>query len=59
MEGKHTTIVNKSNDDLIIINHTNTFDYSIQDKMTTKLCEDNNYNNDYEELATLLVKELN
>jgi hypothetical protein len=51
MEGKYTKIVNKSNDDLISITGTNTFDYSIQDKMTNKSCEDNNYNNDYDELA--------
>jgi hypothetical protein len=56
MEGKHTKIVNKSNDDLISINDTNTFDYSIQDKMTNKSCEDNNYNNDYDELAYLFSK---
>jgi hypothetical protein len=34
MEGNHTKIVNKSNDDVNIINDTNTFDYSKQDKMT-------------------------
>jgi hypothetical protein len=51
MEGKHTKIVNKSNDDLKSINDTNTFDHSMQDKMTNKSCEDNNYNNDYNELA--------
>jgi hypothetical protein len=51
MEVKHTKIVNKSNDDLKSINDTNTFDYSMQDKITNKYCEDNNYNNDYDELA--------
>jgi hypothetical protein len=51
MEGKHTKIVNKSNDDFKSINDTNTFDYSMQDKMTNKSFEDNNYNNDYDELA--------
>jgi hypothetical protein len=51
MEGKHTKIVNKSNDDLKSINDTETFDYSMQDKMTNKSCEDNNYNNDYNELS--------
>jgi hypothetical protein len=51
IEGKHTNIVNKSNDDLKSINDTYTFDYSIQDKITKKYCEDNNYNNDYDELA--------
>jgi hypothetical protein len=51
MEGKHTMIVNKRNDDLISINDTNTFDYSMQDKITHKNCEHNNYNNDYDELA--------
>jgi hypothetical protein len=51
MEGKHTKIVNKINDDLIKINYNDTFDYYVQDKMTNKSCEDNNYNNDYDELA--------
>jgi hypothetical protein len=46
MEGKHTQIVNKSNDDLKSINDTNTFDYSIQDKITNKYCEYHNYYND-------------
>jgi hypothetical protein len=36
MEGKHTKIVNKGNDSLISINATDTFDYSMQDKMTNK-----------------------
>jgi hypothetical protein len=36
MEGKHTMIVTKSNDDLEIINVTYTFDYYIQDKITNK-----------------------
>jgi hypothetical protein len=45
MEGKHTKIVNKSNDGLKSSNDTNTFDYYMQDKMTNKSCEDNNYNN--------------
>jgi hypothetical protein len=51
MEGKHAKIVNKSNDGLKSINDTTTFDYSMQDKMTNKSYEDNNYNNDYYELA--------
>jgi hypothetical protein len=51
IEGKHTKILNKSNDDLKSINDTNTFAYYKQDKMTDKSCEDNNYNNDYDELA--------
>jgi hypothetical protein len=51
MEGKHTHIVNKSNDDLISINDTDTFDYSMQDKISHRICEDNNYNNNYDELA--------
>jgi hypothetical protein len=51
MEGKHTKIVNKSDDDLVSINDTNTFAYSKQNIMTDKSCEDNNYNYDYEELA--------
>jgi hypothetical protein len=51
MEGKHTKIVTKNNDDLISINDTDTFDYSMQDKNTHKNSEHNNYNNDYDELA--------
>jgi hypothetical protein len=51
MEGKQPMCVNKINDDLISINDTDTFDYSIQDKITHKISEHNNYNNDYDELA--------
>jgi hypothetical protein len=51
MEGKHTKIVNNSDDDWKSINDTNTFSYSKQNNMTDKSCEDNNYNNDYDELA--------
>jgi hypothetical protein len=51
MEGKHTKIVNKSDDDLKSINGTNTFTYYKQNNMTDKSCKDNNYNNDYEKLA--------
>jgi hypothetical protein len=43
MERKHTTIVNKVNVDLKSINDTDTFDYSKQNTMTDKSCEDNNY----------------
>jgi hypothetical protein len=38
MEGKHTKNLNKSNDELISINDTDTFDYSMQDKITHKIC---------------------
>jgi hypothetical protein len=51
MEGKHTEIVNKSNNHLNSINDTNTFSYSEQNNMTNKPCLDNNYNNEYDELA--------
>jgi hypothetical protein len=57
MEGKHTMIVTKRNDDLISINDTDTFDYSMQDKIMHKICEHTNYNNDYDELASHLAKE--
>jgi hypothetical protein len=43
--------VTKRNDDLISINDNGTFDYSMQDKITHKNCEHNNYNNYYDELA--------
>jgi hypothetical protein len=51
MEGKHTMIVTKSNDDSISINDTDTFDYSMQDKITHEISEHNNYNDDSDELA--------
>jgi hypothetical protein len=51
MRGKHPMIVTKSNDDYKIINDTYTFDYSMQDKITHKNSEHNNYNNDYDDLA--------
>jgi hypothetical protein len=50
--------LNKSNDDLISINDTDTFDYYMQDKITHKYCEDNNYNHDYDELAYPLSKRI-
>jgi hypothetical protein len=43
--------VTESNDDLISINGTDTFAYSIQDEITHEISEHNNYNNDYDELA--------
>jgi hypothetical protein len=58
MEGKHTMIVTKSNHDLISINDTDTFDYSMQDKMTHKDCEHNKYNDDYDELAYPFCKRI-
>jgi hypothetical protein len=51
MDGKQPMFVNKSNYDLISINDTATFDYSIQDKITHEISEHNIYNNDYDELA--------
>jgi hypothetical protein len=57
-EGRHTMIVTKSNDDLISINATATFDYSMQDKITHKDCEHNNYNDDYDELAEPFSKRI-
>jgi hypothetical protein len=53
MEGKQPMFVNKSNDDLIIINDndTDTFDYSMQDKITHESIKHNNYSDDYDELA--------
>jgi hypothetical protein len=58
MEGKHTMIVTKSNDELIIINDTDTFDYCMQDKTTHTSCEHNNYNDDYDELADPFSKRI-
>jgi hypothetical protein len=51
MEGKHPMFVTNSNGDLININDTDTFDYSIQEKITREISVHNNYNNDYDELA--------
>jgi hypothetical protein len=51
MEGEHKNILNKSDDDLKIIIDTNTFAYSKHNNTTDKYCEDNTYNNDYDELA--------
>jgi hypothetical protein len=48
MQGKHTKIVNKGEDDLKSINNTNTFAYYKQNNMTDKSCFDNNYNTDYD-----------
>jgi hypothetical protein len=58
MEGKQPMFVSKSNDDLISINDTDTFDYSTQDKMTHEISEHNNYNNDYDELAYSFSKRI-
>jgi hypothetical protein len=51
MEGKQQMFVNKINDDLISINDTDTFDYSMQDKCTHESSKHNNYNDDYDELS--------
>jgi hypothetical protein len=57
MEGKHTHIVTKSNDDLIRINDTDTFDYSMQDKITHKNSGHINYNN-YHGLTYPFIKRI-
>jgi hypothetical protein len=56
MECKQPMFVNKSNDDLISINDSDTFDYSIQDKMTHAISKHNSYSNDYDELAYPFLK---
>jgi hypothetical protein len=48
MEGKQQMFVNENNDDLISINDTNTFDYSMQNRITHAISEHNNYYNDYD-----------
>jgi hypothetical protein len=58
MEGKQQMFVNESNDDLISINDTDTFDYFIQDKITHAISEHNSYNNDYDELAYPFIKRI-
>jgi hypothetical protein len=51
MEGKQQMFVNENNDDLISINDTNTFYYSMQNKNTPESIKHNNYSDDYDELA--------
>jgi hypothetical protein len=51
MEDKQPMFVNKSNDDLISINDTDTFEYSMQDKNIHESSKHNNYNDDYDEIA--------
>jgi hypothetical protein len=51
MEGKQQMFVNENNDDLISINDTNTFDYSMQNKNTLESINHNNYSDAYDELA--------
>jgi hypothetical protein len=51
MEGKQQMFVDENNDDLISINDTNTFDYSMQNKNTHESINHNKYSDDYEELA--------
>jgi hypothetical protein len=50
-EGKQPMFVNKSNDDLISINDTDTCDCSMQNKCTHENIKHNNYSDDYDELA--------
>jgi hypothetical protein len=42
MEGKQQMFVNENNYDLISINDTNTFDYSMQNKNTLEIINHNN-----------------
>jgi hypothetical protein len=58
MEGQHTEIVSNGDDDLKIINDTNTSSYSEQNNMTDKNCLGNNYNNDNDELAYPFSKKI-
>jgi hypothetical protein len=51
MEGKHTEIVSNDDGDSMIINSTNTLSHYGQNNMTDKSCLDNNYNNNYDEIA--------
>jgi hypothetical protein len=58
MEGKQQMFVNENNDDLISINDTNTFDYSIQNKNTLHRINHNNYSDDYDELDYSFSKQI-
>jgi hypothetical protein len=59
MEDKHTMIVTKSNDDLVSINDTDTFDYSMQDKVLTNFVNIIIISMIMMNSLTHLVKELN
>jgi hypothetical protein len=58
MEGKHKMSVSENNGDLISINDTDSVDYSMQDKITYKNSEHNNYNNDYDKSADPFSKRI-
>jgi hypothetical protein len=47
MEGNQQMFVSENNDDLISINDTNTFDYSMKSKDTLESINHYNYSDDY------------
>jgi hypothetical protein len=51
-------VLTENNDDLIIINDTNTFDYSMQNKNIHECIKHNNYSDDYDELAYPFIKRI-
>jgi hypothetical protein len=51
MEGKHTEIVSNDDGDSTSINSTKKMFHSGQNNKTEKSCLDNNYNNNYDEIA--------
>jgi hypothetical protein len=58
VEGKHKEIVSNYDGDSTSINSTNTLSHSGQNNMTDKSCLDNNYNNNYNEIAYPISKRI-
>jgi hypothetical protein len=51
MEGKHKEIMSNNDDDSMSIKTTNNLFHFGQDELTEKSCLDNNYKNNYDEMA--------
>jgi hypothetical protein len=58
MEGKHKEVVSNDDGYSTSINSTNTLSHSGQNNMTDKSCLDNNYNNNYDEIAYPFIKRI-
>jgi hypothetical protein len=56
MEGKHNEIVNNNYDDSMSIKITNKLFLFVQNSSTETSCLDNNYNNNYDEIAYSLIQ---
>jgi hypothetical protein len=58
LEGTHKEIVSNDDGDSTIINSTNNLFHFGQNNITDKSCSDNNYNNNYDEIAHLFSKRI-